>query len=185
MTFAPGDAFDTLAEGERVEQTITYTVTDGNGETSTATLTITVEGTNDAPVVGGVDLGEIAEDASVSFTADDLLANANDVDDTLTAEAVTSVSVNGVALEAVEGVFTFAPPADFNGEVTVDFMVSDGDATVASTASLTVTAVNDAPEAEDASAAGGRGCDGVGAAFRNRRRQRGSARSRWTRPWRA
>ena len=145
VTFAPGDAFDTLAEGETAEQTITYTVTDGNGETSTATLTITVEGTNDAPVVGSVDLGETAEDTSVSFTAGDLLANATDVDGELSADSVTSVSVNGVALEAVDGVFTFVPPADFNGEVAVDFAVSDGVETVASTASITVTAANDAP----------------------------------------
>lgn len=51
-----------LSQGMVVQEVYTYTITDGFGATSTATVTITITGTNDRPVVTGVDFsGAVAE----------------------------------------------------------------------------------------------------------------------------
>ncbi len=55
--------FQGLLPGQSVEDTFTYTVSDGNGETGTATVTITVQGADDAAT--------IASDATLSFTEND------------------------------------------------------------------------------------------------------------------
>ena len=47
------------------------------------------------------------------------------------------------------GVITFTPDADYNGPVTFDYVVTDGNATDTGTVNGTVTAVNDAPVATD------------------------------------
>jgi VCBS repeat-containing protein len=46
----------------------TYTIDDGNGGTDTATVTITINGTNDAPVIGGVTTGSVTEDDAATLT---------------------------------------------------------------------------------------------------------------------
>ncbi len=51
-----------LNNGDTLEDTITYTVDDGNGGTATETVTITIKGNNDAPVItGGDDSGSVTE----------------------------------------------------------------------------------------------------------------------------
>ena len=55
----PGQA---LAEGQKVTDTITVTVDDGNGGTATQVITVTVIGTNDAPTISGTATGGIKED---------------------------------------------------------------------------------------------------------------------------
>ena len=47
-------ALDELAEGETLEDSFTYTVSDGNGGTDTATVTLTVSGVDDPPILTGV-----------------------------------------------------------------------------------------------------------------------------------
>ena len=42
-------AFESLDDGDFVEDTFTYTIRDGNGGTATGTVSITVTGVNDAP----------------------------------------------------------------------------------------------------------------------------------------
>lgn len=124
---------------------ITATVSDG-ALTTDVSITVDVTAVNDAPVAGDVDLGSVAEDNSLAFTAADLLADATDPDgDDLT---ITSVSVDpalGVVTEDGEGGYVFTPADDFNGTVDLSFTVSDGELQTTATATLTVDAVNDAP----------------------------------------
>ncbi len=47
---------------------------------------------------------------------------------------------------AADGSFTYQPPADANGTATVDYQITDGDNLVDSTVTVTVQAVNDAPD---------------------------------------
>jgi Ca2+-binding RTX toxin-like protein len=45
----------------------------------------------------------------------------------------------------VDGSYTYTPPANFNGQVTLQYDVSDGTATQTATSTITVAAINDAP----------------------------------------
>ncbi|MCP3857691.1 MAG: tandem-95 repeat protein, partial [Actinomycetia bacterium] len=63
IIFTPGNALDTLADGETKEVSFSYTARDGQGGTDTATVTLSVEGTDDAPVISGTTTGSVTEDA--------------------------------------------------------------------------------------------------------------------------
>ena len=97
--------------------------------------------------VGQVDLGATAEDTAITFSAEELLAQASDIDGD--ALAVTAVSVDeaaGSISDNGDGSWTFQPAENFNGEdVPLQFTVSDGSEQVAGSARLDVTAVNDGP----------------------------------------
>ncbi|GAB6110262.1 cadherin-like domain-containing protein [Desulfomicrobium salsuginis] len=124
-----------------------YTVSDGQGGTAPATAALTVDPVNDAPVVAGsVDLGSMSEDGSLTITAAELLAHASDIDgDALSVTGLTVASGNGVLTDNGDGTWTFAPAADWNGAVSFDYTVSDGQGgTAPATAALTVDPVNDA-----------------------------------------
>ncbi|WP_420006807.1 Ig-like domain-containing protein [Arenibacterium sp. LLYu02] len=66
ITYTP--AFDSLAEGEVVEDSFTYTVDDGFGGQDVATVTVTVTGTNDAPVLTLSDAAITVEESTTSVT---------------------------------------------------------------------------------------------------------------------
>ena len=48
-----------LGDDETLEDTFTYTISDGNGGTDTATVTVVVAGVNDAPTVTAIDVGTV------------------------------------------------------------------------------------------------------------------------------
>ncbi|NQD38888.1 tandem-95 repeat protein [Permianibacter sp. IMCC34836] len=130
--------------------TITYVISDGNGGTSTATVTVNVTPVNDAPVATPVTLTAVAEDGSRLITAAELLSGASDVDGTpLSITALSLASGSGTLINNGNGTWTFTPSANFNGNVSFNYTVSDGSLTSSSTASLNVTAVNDAPTANN------------------------------------
>ncbi|MEZ8917292.1 VCBS domain-containing protein [Vibrio lentus] len=71
----PTDAsFQHLKAGEISTFTIPVTVTDSAGATDTKDLVITVTGTNDTPVISGVDTGALKEDVSVNPQSNELTA---------------------------------------------------------------------------------------------------------------
>jgi hypothetical protein len=126
--------------------TFFYTVSDGTAAPVPASASLTVTAVNDAPVVTGpVVLAPLPEDASVAINAAQLLANASDVDgDTLTVSGLTASA--GTVFDNGGGNWSYTPAADFNGPVTFSYMVSDGTAApVPASATLIVTAANDAP----------------------------------------
>ncbi|MHA6346682.1 Ig-like domain-containing protein [Roseivivax sp. CAU 1761] len=55
VTYDPttSTTLDEMAEGETMEDTFTYTVSDGNGGTDTATVTLIVSGVDDPPILTG------------------------------------------------------------------------------------------------------------------------------------
>ncbi len=109
------------------------------------------EGTlyNDAPVAGDpVALPSMEEDGgSVTFTAADLLANVKDYDaDDVSVKSVAPVDqAAGELVDNGDGTWTFTPAADYNGTVTFDVVVTDGELDATTSASLEVTPVNDWP----------------------------------------
>jgi len=146
VTFNPGSAYDNLAEGEEAQVELSYSVSDGQGGTSEETAIVTVTGTNDAPVVSNVELGTASEDGSITFSEADLLAGASDVDgDDLSVSGISVDPAQGTVTDNGDGTYSFEPAADFNGDVSLSFDVSDGTTTTTASADLSVDAVNDAP----------------------------------------
>ncbi len=93
-------AVNHLAQGETVQETFTYTVTDGIGSDQ-AVLTITITGSNDNPVAAD-DINQInnSSDDTVNETdgSGNLLANDTDVDgDGLYVASMRSINLAGVA----------------------------------------------------------------------------------------
>ena len=140
-------AYDSLAVGETVTDSFTYTISDGHGGTVTGTATVTVTGTNDAPTLVGSASADMLEDAG-SVTLD-VLSTATDVDasDVLSVASVSDGANGTVGINA-DGTVTYTPNAgafDFlaAGETATDtftYTISDGaGGTVSGTATVTVT----------------------------------------------
>ncbi|WHP65469.1 tandem-95 repeat protein [Vibrio harveyi] len=131
------------------EETTTQVEDDFDSETTSETFQIIVEGENDAPEVEQ-DLAYIMdEDGTITFTQEQLLEYASDVDgDDLVASNV-QVGANASVQDNGDGTFTVVPDADFNGELDLTFDISDGQETVSSSIDLTVRPINDAPVPED------------------------------------
>lgn len=104
------------------EDTITYTVTDPNGNTGTSTVTVTVNPVNDNPTAND-DAATTGLGTPVTIP---VLANDTDVDgDPLTIDG-TPTSPNGTVTVNPDGTITFTPDADFSGETTISYTVTDG-----------------------------------------------------------
>jgi VCBS repeat-containing protein len=126
----------------------TYTVSDGKGGTDTATVNVTVTPVNDAPVATG-DTSTTAEDTALVIAVADLLANDADVDgDMLSVSSVGGAVGGTVALHG--GWITFTPDANFNGDASFSYTMSDGKGgTDTATVAVNVTPVTDPPIAVD------------------------------------
>ncbi|WP_038004422.1 cadherin-like domain-containing protein [Synechococcus sp. WH 7805] len=125
---------------------LSYSVTDGNGAYTPAYQSFSLTPVNDAPELTGTpaSLPNGKEDIPYILKASDLLQGYTDVDgDTLSVTDITA-SV-GYFTNNNDGNWTFTPGANFNGEVSFSYTVSDGSLTTDATASLNVAAVNDAP----------------------------------------
>ncbi|WP_284204826.1 cadherin-like domain-containing protein, partial [Psychromonas marina] len=118
-------------------------------DTATDSLTFEVDVTpeNDAPTA--VDkLFSMQEDGIITFTAEELLVGATDIDgDDLSIESVNYSGTDGVLTANQDGSFSFAPNENFNGNVDVTFTVSDGTTTVDANIDLSIQGVNDFPVA--------------------------------------
>lgn len=153
VTYNPGAAFQSLAQGQNASTSFQYTMRDSAGLTSTSTVAVTIQGANDAPVVSGAVTGAASEDGAASSL--NALVNASDVD------AGTTLSVTGVPTSLPAGVTYDAAAKTFtlNGAdtayqslavgqsttVSVAYGVTDGTATTPASMSWTVTGTNDAP----------------------------------------
>ncbi|MCP4167672.1 MAG: tandem-95 repeat protein, partial [Chloroflexi bacterium] len=129
--------------GETLKRIDLFTFDDG--QIATAADLMPREMANLAPqVTSSIDLGSMVEDGSMTITAEQLLANATDVDgDSLQIEALT---VNrGTLTAAGPGLWTYTPTGNDNGTVTFSYQISDGLEAATTTAGLAITPVNDAP----------------------------------------
>jgi len=129
-----------------------YTVVDGAGGTDTASVTITVTSVNDDPIAAD-DAASGNEDEAVVISG--VLANDTDIEgDTLSIASITQGS-NGTVVDNGDGTLTYTPDADFHGDDSFTYMISDGaGGTDTATVALTIAPVNDAPTAADDAAAG-------------------------------
>ena len=89
----------------------------------------------------------IAEDSGARLiTQTELLANANDIEgDALTVTGLTVNTGNGAITDNGNGTWNYTPGADDDTDVSFNYTITDGADTVAGTATLDITPVNDAP----------------------------------------
>jgi VCBS repeat-containing protein len=127
----------------------TYHANDGLEDSSSATVTLTITCVNDAPIVNE-DGYSTTEDTTLNIAASGVLTNDTDVDgDSLTAVLDTNVTTGTLNLNN-NGSFTYTPPANWFGVTTFSYHANDGQANSnTAVVTLTVTAVNDAPVAND------------------------------------
>ena len=146
FTITPTANFNGLAN-------LTYNVIDGNGGITAATQSYTLDPVNDAPTNAPVTLATIAEDSGARLiTQAELLANATDVDGpSLTATTLAIASGNGSLVDNGNGTWTYTPALNDDTAVSFSYTVSDGTLSVAGSASLDITPVNDAPTANNLS----------------------------------
>ncbi|WP_435101185.1 Ig-like domain-containing protein [Arhodomonas sp. AD133] len=148
LTYTPSPDFNGT-------DTFGFRVSDGRGATDRATVTVEVDAINDAPDAAD-DRFTTAEDTSVSGNLLDDNGNGADRDpegDALTVARVpdtvrTAAASRGSLALNSDGSFTYTPAPDFNGTYAFDYRVCDTrQACTTATAQITVTAVNDAPDA--------------------------------------
>ncbi|MBK8768818.1 MAG: tandem-95 repeat protein [Rhizobiales bacterium] len=133
-SFQPNSTANTLAVGEVVIETVTYTVSDGNGGTDTATLDIEITGVNDAPVTLAPAADQAANEGDSVTTPVAQLFGDPDSSDTLTFSATGLPA--GLVIDPATGVIsgTVALGASADGPYTVTITADDGHG---GTASLT------------------------------------------------
>ena len=121
-----------------------YTLNGG----STAKVAVTVTCVNDAPVAV-TDSATTNEDTAKDIN---VIANDTDVDNTNAQLSVSSFTqpANGTVTKNADGTLTYTPKADYSGSDSFTYKAKDaGLDSNSATVNLTVTAVNDAPVAED------------------------------------
>lgn len=149
IRYDPAGAFDHLAEGEALSDTITYTVDDGRGGSDTARVTITISGRNDAPVLSLPGAVEVAENgASV------VQAAARDAEGDALSYRLSGADAGLFTIDAQSGEIRFAAapdyetPGDADGDNLYDLRVSVSDSHGASDSrdlSVRVTDVDEIP----------------------------------------
>ncbi len=164
FSYDPNGAFEYLTSGQRVTDTFTYQISDGNGGFETAAVTITISGVNDVPTVG-TNTGTTVLEGSGANTITSALLNEGDPDDdgSELTYTVTAVSIHGTLTLSGFGVLglndTFTQADLDAGNLTYDhdgsesvsdafnFSLADGGEDGASAATgtfnITITAVND------------------------------------------
>ncbi|MGB0852869.1 MAG: beta strand repeat-containing protein [Pikeienuella sp.] len=131
------------------DDTLTFEVTDAGGLSDLQTITISVTPVNDAPT---------ANDETVSGDEDQVITGAitaNDLDgDALTFSVLFEGDFLSTVIDPVTGAFTITPDANFNGTDTANILIDDGNGgTVTADIFVTINPVNDAPIANDDTAA--------------------------------
>jgi hypothetical protein len=138
----------TPAAGFTGSEAFTYTVEDNSGSTSQASVIVLVEDDPNADP----DNFTVAEDSTNNTL--DVLANdelAPGVPGTLMISAVSAASNGGTVTVAANGLsLIYTPAANFNGEETFTYTLVDGrGGTDTGNVTMTVTSVNDPPDAKD------------------------------------
>ena len=137
------------AEGFSGLDTVSYTISDGAGGTSVATLSVTVELGATPPVAVNDGVGAVEDTLleNINVLENDTDAN----NDALTVTAAVSTAGGAVTINA-DGTLNYLPPANFTGEDTITYTISDGnEGTSTATVTVTVASVNDAPVATNSS----------------------------------
>ena len=136
------------------EDTITYSISDGNEGASTATVTVSVASINDTPVAFSAN-----EDTSEETVLNGAVPGATDLDGTIVSYTVVNDVAEGLLTLEVDGSYRFDPSSDFDDladgesrDVTFTYTATDNEdqASAPATITITVTGTNDVPVANAA-----------------------------------
>ncbi len=109
------------------------------------TVTIHITPVNDAPQANP-DTYQYFEDTSLVIDMDELTDNDTDIeDDPLTFAGIASQPLHGTLVLQSGNSYRYEPEANYSGDVTFTYTVSDGTDTATGLVTLKGTAVNDAP----------------------------------------
>ncbi|MDF4761322.1 tandem-95 repeat protein, partial [Vibrio parahaemolyticus] len=140
-SFAPNENFNGQVQ-------LDVTIRDEDGAEVDTVINVNVLPINDAPVSGDLAYS-VDEDGAITLSQEQLLSQASDIEgDGLTASDLT-VDGNATVTANDDGSFTITPDADFNGDIDIQFNITDGTDTIQATADLTVNPVNDLPVPQD------------------------------------
>ena len=127
-------------------QTVTYQVCDNGGLCSQATLTLVVNPVNDAPFAGN-DSATTQEEVTLNGS---VTSNDGDVDGGVLTYTVISAPNSGTFVMQTNGSYTYTPAVNFFGSVSAQYSACDAAGLCANaTLTITVTNVNDAPNANN------------------------------------
>ena len=126
---------------------VNYTVSDSKGGHPATSLNFNITPVNDAPALSGTKsvLPNGKEDTVYTIKESDLLKGYRDVDgDPISVDNLQSST--GQLQKVSNGTWALTPEANFNGRVTLNYQVIDGnDGSLAASQEFSLTPVNDAP----------------------------------------
>jgi outer membrane protein OmpA-like peptidoglycan-associated protein len=126
--------------------TFSYTVTDGDNQSSTAAVAVTVSDVDDVPTAAD-DTATVVEDVA---TLIDLLGNDTGLGDGPIVVSVPTPPAHGTLTLEADNTVTYTPDPEYSGPDSFEYTVTDNDGqTSTATVSITVTGVDDAPDASD------------------------------------
>ncbi|MDF5425632.1 tandem-95 repeat protein, partial [Vibrio parahaemolyticus] len=111
-TFSPNENFNG-------EVSLDVVVVDEDGATDSTTAGITVLEVNDPPIAGATSYS-VNEDEVITISSEQLLANASDVEGEVAIDSVSYSGSDGIFTDNGDGTFSFAPNANFDGDVSLD-----------------------------------------------------------------
>lgn len=126
----------------------TFTANDGTHDSAAATITLALDAVNDNPALTGskATLARGSEDIAYTVTKASLLTGFSDADGETLSVSNLSAS-HGTVTDNGDGTFTITNDADFNGPVSLSYIVTDGaGGQVNGRLGFSIAAVNDAPE---------------------------------------
>ncbi|MEA2387495.1 MAG: hypothetical protein QOG41_268, partial [Thermoleophilaceae bacterium] len=161
VRYDPGSAFASLGTGETAADTFTYAISDGRGGSASAKVTVTLTGANDSPAVN--DDAATTDEHSTKTVS--VLANDSDPNgDTLSVGSIDISSTTGAAsISGGSTTVTYDPNGKFTalgvGATATDhvgYTAQDGHGgSATATLTVTVTGLNDGPDAVDDTASVG------------------------------
>ena len=145
---ANGAALYNLSQG------FEFTVSDGEYESKGKYFfnlaPYAIESGTSSPIVFFEDSFTVAEDESLSISVEELLGNDTHLEGRHIEISGVSNAQNGVVtLDQSSGMVIFTPGADYNGDASFEYTVSDGLGTKSNIVSVDIAARNDAPKAQD------------------------------------
>jgi VCBS repeat-containing protein len=148
QTLARQVVYENTSDNPAATKTVTVSAKNINGTVSTDALNISVTQVNDAPVkTSTVALANGTEDVLYTVSKASLLAGFSDPDGDVMSVTGLSASQGTVTANA-DGSFSVSQAANFNGNVTLQYTVSDGHGgSLAASKTFLVAPVNDAPVA--------------------------------------